>query len=439
MIKENTVNLEKEVINKQEKINTNGIDIVFAILSFFLANSFINNVIYLYEGYQFLLFTVLFIIYILSYIKLKTKEIQVKALPYCVLTILSALSVAIHGYNSFFYINLILTMVLAVYTLLVATNSRLSDNLSNYLCNDLFNGFIYRPLKNFLSIFQIFNVKTNSKFAPKNLLQIILSIIFTFVMCIIVIIILSDVDQNFYNIFSNILDYIIFEINIGELYMTTLVCLYLYALVYSSINKQNLYSITTQRINKNNQGKKKIPSFVLIAPIISLTIIYVIFFISHISTIIDVLNTQNIIYSEYARQGFSQLVVISLLNLSIFAIYNIYTRKSISDEKIMKYILVGLGLCTLLIVITASIKLGLYINYYGLTIKRIHAFWALSMIFITFIILIINQFKKLNLIKYVSLIIVISYITISLIGFNTIAINYNKMTNNDINIYSSYY
>ncbi|WP_019606659.1 DUF4153 domain-containing protein [Nocardiopsis sp. CNS-639] len=77
-------------------------------------------------------------------------------------------------------------------------------------------------------------------------------------------------------------------------------------------------------------------------------------------------------YAEYARQGFFQLVVVSLLVLCVIAV--VVRILPSSTTRVLRNVLLGL-LCTLTLVILASamLRLQLYIDTYGLTRMRASA------------------------------------------------------------------
>jgi hypothetical protein len=78
-----------------------------------------------------------------------------------------------------------------------------------------------------------------------------------------------------------------------------------------------------------------------------------------------------LIYSEYARQGFFELCRIAGLNLALLAIADMMCRKKRHDSKTLKILNIVLALLTLLIIATAFSKMVLYINVYGLTMRRL--------------------------------------------------------------------
>jgi hypothetical protein len=68
----------------------------------------------------------------------------------------------------------------------------------------------------------------------------------------------------------------------------------------------------------------------------------------------------------------------------------------------------------------------LYINEYGLTPKRVHAFWFMMVLTLIFIIVILKQFVlKIKLIPISLMITVVMFFALSISGSNTLIAKYN--------------
>lgn len=98
-------------------------------------------------------------------------------------------------------------------------------------------------------------------------------------------------------------------------------------------------------------------------------------------------------YSEYARQGFFELVCVSLINLAmICGVKLLYRRKKDSQgaarrSLFLRCYTVLLGILTLLLIATAMIKMILYVNAYGLT--RLRVIPSLFMVFLAVVFLLV--------------------------------------------------
>ena len=112
-------------------------------------------------------------------------------------------------------------------------------------------------------------------------------------------------------------------------------------------------------------------------------------------------------YSEYAREGFSQTVVVCALNLFIFGIFMHFGTKN----KVSTGLLLGLLVLTAVMLFSGFIRLGLYIDAYGMTWLRLLSAWFI--IYLAAVIILCGlrlKLSKLPLIASCTLILVGWYI-----------------------------
>lgn len=402
------------------------IDIIFSLLTLILGYAYTEFIMLVTPGIGYVIFVLLFIAISVGYFYTKKGGVSKKSIPFYVLTFLTALPIGLYQYNTFVLINIALTTVLGVYSVSVAGNVRIKDEMEDYMIEDLYLGFLYRPFANFgVQIKTLISIpKKGISFTKIATTGIAIAI--TLIITAIAVNKLSTVDNNFAKIIDNMVDIDLgINFNFFKIVGTIIASQYLFAMFYSCVNKWNSYQFNETQIITLREKRKIIPEMIFILPMIVLSIIYLIFFISHIITLQEVLEYKGIIYSEYARQGFFELCQIAILNVLLCLSTRGSYAKTQEKSKVISGLSCLLAFSTILIMITAVIKLGLYMSYYGLTIKRIHAAWALFIIFITCILLIVSQSKKINFKKIVSLTIIISYTILSLAGMNQIAAKYN--------------
>lgn len=419
------------------------IDCVFGIITFVLGYSYIKLMTteWASSGIGFLIFTVLFTAVSLSYLYTKKKHIPKEALLYYTLTFLAVLPLGLYDENSFSWISTVLTMLLAVYSVTVACGVRMQDELGGFLFRDLYNSLFYRPMKSFGVQFYAVFMGGKDKSIRKTIVTVLLALFISIIVFFIAILMLSQVDDNFdkvaHVIISNVRlflsDFSHIFAELPALFLALPVSLYLFAMFYTGVNTYKVSKYSAQEILDKRSKRKPVQEILFILPMIVLIFVYIVFFISHAMTLISVIHEGDILYSLYARQGFFELCQIAALNMLICLGTMTFCKKGEALSKILIVLNSIIAACTLILMITASIKLGLYVSMYGLTIKRIHAAWALFVIFAGFILLLIRQFKNYNSIKWASAILVISYIILSLCGISRIAVNYNiaKCINNE--------
>lgn len=115
-------------------------------------------------------------------------------------------------------------------------------------------------------------------------------------------------------------------------------------------------------------------------------------------------------YAEYAREGFFQLLAVSILNLVIVLIVLSFFR----ENKILKAILVLMSFCTFVMIASSAMRMIIYIKFYYLTFLRIFVLWSLAVLFLLFSGVIISIFqKKFPLFRYSIAVITICYLILS--------------------------
>ena len=93
-------------------------------------------------------------------------------------------------------------------------------------------------------------------------------------------------------------------------------------------------------------------------------------------------------YAAYARSGFFQLVMVALLTLCLILPALILCRQ----DKPVKILCAIVALLTIVIDVSAFIRMRLYIGAYGLTTLRIVTLWGTGMIFLALIAAIVKVF-----------------------------------------------
>lgn len=115
-------------------------------------------------------------------------------------------------------------------------------------------------------------------------------------------------------------------------------------------------------------------------------------------------------YAMYAREGFFQLLTVSVLNLIIVLVVMNYFK----ENRALKVILTIMSLCTFVMILSSTLRMIMYIRYYYMTFLRIFVLWALIVLFALFIGVIISIYKeKFPLFRYSMVVITVLYIALS--------------------------
>jgi len=181
---------------------------------------------------------------------------------------------------------------------------------------------------------------------------------------------------------------------------------------------------------KNKEEKMKEMEYknldnTMITTILSIVnIVFVLFLISEISRI-----TVNFLrlpleytYSSYAREGFFQLLFVTIINFSII-IFILYKTKLIKENKWIKRLIIALILFSLMLIGNSYYRMFLYINSYGFTILRLQVILFLAMETILFSIILKKIITKLNKDALIYFIIIISFYILNLYTCNQMFID----------------
>lgn len=268
----------------------------------------------------------------------------------------------------------------------------------------------------------LFKMKKSNKKSKIILKKIILGIVISIPLIVIILILLSSADQIFSNqlqeLFRKIFNLNIFTLDsitnlIFRIIIIILISIYLIALIYNIIEDDFCE-------NDINEIKiKKVDKIIGNTILIILNIIYLIFCYIQISVLfMNVSNIDNFDYANYARQGFFQLMAVSIINLIIILITS---RKNNSKLDLTKILNIILALFTIIILISSFYRMYLYEQEYGYTFLRLIVYFALAteaILIIPTILYILGM--KINLPKIYFVVIIIMYIIINYINIDNV-------------------
>ena len=101
------------------------------------------------------------------------------------------------------------------------------------------------------------------------------------------------------------------------------------------------------------------------------------------------------IYSSYAREGFFQLLFVTIINYFVIA-YLMYKTKDVYKDKIVKILILSLVCFSVLLIFNSYYRMFLYIRQFGFTILRLQVVLFLLMELILFIIITKKLIKELK-------------------------------------------
>ena len=185
------------------------------------------------------------------------------------------------------------------------------------------------------------------------------------------------------SIFNNIVD---FDIN----YVFILVLSFI--LIFSIlINLLKNKDTKMNEVKVHNYDKTIIITFLSIV-----NSVFVLFIISEISRLTTnfLQIPEGYIYSSYAREGFFQLLFVTMINYVILMF--LFYKTNMAKKGIIKWLLFSLVIFSVILIFNSYYRMYLYINQFGFTVLRMQVVLFLLMELIIFILMSLKTFNKFN-------------------------------------------
>lgn len=115
-------------------------------------------------------------------------------------------------------------------------------------------------------------------------------------------------------------------------------------------------------------------------------------------------------YAEYAREGFFQLLAVSLMNLVMV----LYMLRFFRESRVLKGLLIVTSLCTYIMIASSAMRMILYIRSYRLTFLRLLVLWGLALLAVLFAGVLIRIVREgFPLFRYCTAAVTVLYLALS--------------------------
>ena len=276
-------------------------------------------------------------------------------------------------------------------------------------------GFFVWPFSKISALFEALGalLKSEAKVKTKKAM---LGIAITCGLLVILLPLLSGADRAFgYHLLQ-----LLHNFNIGSLFLHLLVITVAFMFFYSFMWKTGF----EKRVGIHPKINANIDSLIGSIILGTVLVLYVIFCTVQFSYLFAGTGLPGgMTYSEYAREGFSQTIAVCAINLLIFAVIGHFGEKS----KVSTGLLLGLIVLTSVMLFSGFIRLGLYIDAYGMTWLRLLSAWFMIYLAVVVILCGLNvKFKKMPLVAICVLILVGWYVVLGYINPDGFASWYNS-------------
>ena len=284
------------------------------------------------------------------------------------------------------------------YTVYAACGNTLEEGLSDLLPMDLLRAVFVLPFTSLSALLSA--IGGGSGFWKKSgmtLLRILFGLSFAIIPAMIAVSLLSY-DSHFRSRMDDL-----FSLRLGDVFghLTDLVLGVFLAMLffglYVSADEHRCGRLTPAVCRESADRMHSFSPVTACSAVCPILFIYGVFFFSQWENYVSAFHgtlPENILYSEYAREGFFELCAVSFLNLLLLTATGMFTRRTETRRahlsvRILHGVLSG---CTLVLIATAVSKMMLYIEAYGLTPKRVYATWFMAVLTLVFLLVIVKQF-----------------------------------------------
>ena len=200
--------------------------------------------------------------------------------------------------------------------------------------------------------------------------NILLGLLFGLPVLILVCTLLLKADQAMGMALSGLLEKLP-QISFGKIILMFIIAVLFYSFIYNLAWGEE--GGTLPALSKEGM-KATLPSQSLMAAVSMLLVAYLVFAIFQFTYLTGWKGLPaGLTYSEYAVSGFGQLLWVAAINLGVFSVGLCRTR----PHKGLKLLLGLLLLATAVVLLSAFVRLGLYIGAYALTWRRLLSLWLM--------------------------------------------------------------
>lgn len=221
------------------------------------------------------------------------------------------------------------------------------------------------------------------------------------------------------DVFQNLIREVIIKIfALDTIFIMSLMIIFGFFAFYCFIS-----GLVLENISENKKEKNKQEPIIAITFTSILTVIYILFCCIQIIFLFSGISLpKGETYSSYARKGFFELLIVSIINFFIIIICNSYFRES----KVLKVILTIISICNFIMIASSAYRMILYISEYNLTFLRILVLWFLIVLALLMIGAIIYIYKpKFCLFRYIMFVTISLYIIFGTVKPDYIIADYN--------------
>ncbi len=173
--------------------------------------------------------------------------------------------------------------------------------------------------------------------------------------------------------------------------------LYLFGMFWANSHREDLNALNDDYCTYKLMNMRIVNNLICYTAVTPVCLLYILFFFTQTKYFLSAFTgylPEGFTYADYARHGFFELLWVSIINLGLICVINLYSKKSGEEKTItLRFYTVTLSIFTVVLIATALSKMFLYIDQYGLTCLRVYTSWFMLLLAMIFVMIIIKQFR----------------------------------------------
>ncbi|MGL5434507.1 MAG: DUF4153 domain-containing protein [Lachnospiraceae bacterium] len=347
------------------------------------------------------LFTVIYGIAIIIYARKKDIKVQKEGWFWFSIILMTGFSCTIIDNHTLEWFASLFLCFSMIYFPLILFGVGVNGGTSEFFLLDGFHAFMIIPLKNFRAQWKFTRKGMQKVKMIGTIVKAFLGVLISIPLFMMVAGLLSSADSAFgellYELSWNIEDDVTHFV--GTLLLSLPVGCYLFGLIYGAANRRGTSMISKDSVVGTCKAFAIVPAVSIYAAMTGICLLYMMFIFLqgsyYISAIRGILPA-GFTYSEYARQGFFELVEISMINITVLVGVEFFCR---TKGRLLKAFRFLLSLLTIFLIVTAMTKMMLYIQAYGLTQLRVIPSAFMIYLAVVFVLIMVAQFRPLPVVK----------------------------------------
>lgn len=376
------------------------VDKIFAALYFLVAYAFVCVFTVSTMTWDLSVFTLFYVLIVLMY--LWAKNICPPKESWFWLAVVLAIGLPIAFWSVLYVFQILALMAAAAYwTLSASGRLLLGGKTSQWIFFDGWNAFAAVPFGNFGSQIRVLLDRQQENGQEKKerpILAMLLGLALAVPALVIILPLLSNADAGFEHLLGGVAQYIkdhLLFVLLRAVFAIP-VAFYLYGLIFGGITGEKTDMIHVEQLKEAGLKIKRVPYVAACTVLTVICLVYVLFIGiqgNYLFAAFAGKLPMEFTYAEYARRGFFELCQIGMWNLLLLGGVQLFAHEG-QEKKALGYLKLLLSMLTLLLILTAVSKLGMYIRVYGLTVNRVIPMVFLIWMVLVFAALMIRQRTK---------------------------------------------